>query len=172
MSLSLTSSVCIWRGPQIRRPTREATREWSLIYDSPSVHHRYSIFSEGELMVTHLTRRARGRALSLLTVLTIIATFVSACGTSGGGGIKAGPGVDTAKKVINLGILTPLSGPVAAPIGIPLTKGIEVFFQYVNKELGGIDGYQVVLNEQDSKYNPQTQATEYNQIHNDIAMVA
>ena len=122
-------------------------------------------------MVTHLTRRARGRALSLLTVLTIIATFVSACGTSGGGGIKAGPGVDTAKKVINLGILTPLSGPVAAPIGIPLTKGIETYFKAVNAS-GGVDGYTINLVEKDSKYDPQTQVQMYNQIHNQVLMLA
>jgi ABC-type branched-subunit amino acid transport system substrate-binding protein len=122
-------------------------------------------------MVTHLTRRARGRALSLLTVLTIIATFVSACGTSGGGGIKAGPGVDTAKKVINLGILTPLSGPVAAPIGIPLTKGLETYFKAVNAS-GGVDGYTINLVEKDSKYDPQTQVQMYNQIHNQVLMLA
>ena len=122
-------------------------------------------------MVTHLTRRARGRALSLLTVLTIIATFVSACSTPGGGGIKAGPGVDTAKKVINLGILTPLSGPVAAPIGIPLTKGIETYFKAVNAS-GGIDGYTINLVEKDSKYDPQTQVQMYNQIHNQVLMLA
>jgi ABC-type branched-subunit amino acid transport system substrate-binding protein len=122
-------------------------------------------------MATLLAHRSRRHVLSVLIVLTIIGTFVSACGTSGGGGIKAGPGVDTSKKVINLGILTPLSGPVAAPIGIPLTKGIETYFKSVNAN-GGIDGYTVNLVEKDSQYNPQLQVQLYNQIHNQVLMLA
>ena len=109
--------------------------------------------------------------LGLLTVLAIIGTFVSACGGTSGGGIKAGPGVDVNKKEINLGILTPLSGPVAAPIGIPLTKGIETYFKAVNDK-GGINGYKVNLIEKDSQYNPQLQVQMYNQIHNDVLMMA
>ena len=122
-------------------------------------------------MAPYLTHRARGRALSLLTVFAIIATFVSACAAPGGGGIKAGPGVDTAKKEISVGVLTPLSGPVAAPIGIPLTKGLETYFNAVNAN-GGIDGYKIKLVEKDSKYDPQTQVQMYNQIHNQVLMLA
>lgn len=117
------------------------------------------------------SRRSRRYVLSVLTVLALIGAILSACGTTGGGGIKAGPGVDTAKKVINLGILTPLSGPVAAPIGIPLTKGIETYFKAVNAT-GGIDGYTVNLVEKDSQYNPQLQVQLYNQIHNQVLMLA
>ena len=122
-------------------------------------------------MATYLTRRARGHVLILLTALVVFATLMSACGTSGGGGIKGGPGVDLNKKTIDLGILTPLSGPVAAPIGIPLTKGIETYFKAVNAN-GGIDGFKVNLVEKDSKYDPQTQVQMYNQIHNQVLMLA
>ena len=123
-------------------------------------------------MAIHLSRRARGHVLGVLTVLVALGTFLSACSTPGGsGGIKAGPGVDTAKKTIDLGVLTPLSGPVAAPIGIPLTKGIETYFKAVN-DSGGIDGYKINLVEKDSKYDPQTQVQMYNQIHNQVLMLA
>ena len=122
-------------------------------------------------MALHLSRRVRGYLLGVLTVLVVLGTFLSACSTSGGGGIKAGPGVDTAKKTIDLGVLTPLSGPVAAPIGIPLTKGIETYFKAVN-DSGGIDGYKITLVEKDSKYDPQTQVQIYNQIHNQVLMLA
>jgi ABC-type branched-subunit amino acid transport system substrate-binding protein len=122
-------------------------------------------------MALHLSRRARGYLLGVLTVLVVLGTFLSACSTPGGGGIKAGPGVDTAKKTIDLGVLTPLSGPVAAPIGIPLTKGIETYFKAVNAS-GGIDGYKITLVEKDSKYDPQTQVQMYNQIHNQVLMLA
>jgi ABC-type branched-subunit amino acid transport system substrate-binding protein len=122
-------------------------------------------------MATHLARRARSRALSLLTVLAVLSMCVSACGSTGGSGIKAGTGVDLDKKVINLGILTPLSGPVAAPIGIPLTKGIEAYFKAVNAS-GGIDGFTVNLIEKDSQYSPQIQVQMYNQVHNQVLMLA
>ena len=122
-------------------------------------------------MAAHLARRTRSYILSLLTVFAILGIAVSGCGGSGGSSIKAGPGVDLTKKVINLGILTPLSGPVAAPIGIPLTKGIEAYFKAVNAS-GGIDGFQVNLIEKDSQYNPQVQVQMYNQIHNQVLMLA
>src|SRR6185312_9131035 len=107
-----------------------------------------SYFREGKLMATHLARRARSRIMTLFTVIAALSVFLSACSTGGGSGIQAGPGVDVANKTINLGILTPLSGPVAAPIGIPLTKGIETYFKAVNAN-GGIDGFKVNLVEKD-----------------------
>ena len=55
---------------------------------------------------------------------------------------NAGPGFDG--TTIKLGVLTPLTGPVAV-IGKPLTAGNEVYFDYVNAE-GGIAGkYKVEL---------------------------
>src|SRR5262249_35927693 len=128
--------------------------------------------TKGDSM-TILTRSTRTRALCFCAILSVfVSTFVAGCGgNSGGGGIKAGPGGDLNNKVINLGILTPLSGQVAAPIGIPLTKGIETFFKSVNAN-GGIDGFTVNLIEKDSVYNPQTQVQMYNQIHNQVLMLA
>ena len=118
------------------------------------------------------TRMAHRTPLRVLILFTILGMFVTACGSSSSGGsIKTGVGVDATNKVINLGVITPLSGPVAAPIGIPLTKGIEVYFKSVNAS-GGIDGYKVNLIEKDSKYDPQTQVEAYQQIHNQVAMLA
>lgn len=112
------------------------------------------------------------RATALVAILGILSAFIAGCSTGGGSGsIKAGPGVDLANKTITLGIITPLSGPVAAPIGIPLTKGIETYFKSVNAN-GGIDGFKVNLVEKDSQYNPQIQVEMYNQIHNQVAMIA
>ena len=51
-------------------------------------------------------------------------------------------------------MLTPLTGPVAV-IGKPLTAGNEVYFDYVNKEQGGIAGkYKVELVQADTQYKP------------------
>lgn len=122
-------------------------------------------------MATSTTLRTRSRVLSVLAILSLLSLFVAACGGAGGGGIKTGPGVDTANKTISLGVLTPLSGIVAAPIGIPLTKGIETYFKSVNAS-GGIDGYQIKLVERDTKYDPPTEVEQYNAIKNQVLMFA
>jgi ABC-type branched-subunit amino acid transport system substrate-binding protein len=112
------------------------------------------------------------RHVRALSCLALVGLFLASCGsTSNAGGIKAGPGVDTSAKTITLGILTPLSGPVAAPIGIPITNGILTYFDAVNAN-GGIDGYQIKFIQKDSMYDPQVQAQDYEQIHNDVLMLA
>ena len=88
-----------------------------------------------------------------------------------GTGLKVGPGVDVANKTITLGIISPYSGPVAAPVGDPLALGVKVFFDHVNDN-GGIGGYKVKFLEEDSQYNPQIQVQLYNQIHTKVLMIA
>ena len=88
-----------------------------------------------------------------------------------GGGLKVGPGVDVANKTITLGIISPYSGPVAAPVGDPLARGVEVYFKHVNDN-GGVNGYKVKFLEEDSQYNPQIQVQLYNQIHDKVLMIA
>lgn len=122
-------------------------------------------------MSTSSALRTSFRVLSVLTILSLFSLVFAACGSSGGGGIKTDVGVDTSTKTINLGILTPLSGPVAAPIGVPLTQGIEVYFKSLN-DRGGIDGYKVNLIEKDTKYDPPTQVQQYNAIKGQVLMFA
>jgi ABC-type branched-subunit amino acid transport system substrate-binding protein len=118
------------------------------------------------------------RPLAAVCVAGAVAMGAAACGTgssgdaasSGSGGIKTGPGVDAAKKTITLGVLSPLSGPVAA-IGDPLTAGQETYFKAVNAG-GGIDGWKVRLVKRDSKYDPQTQVQQFNAIKDNVAFVA
>ncbi|MEA2302927.1 MAG: hypothetical protein QOH43_207 [Solirubrobacteraceae bacterium] len=109
----------------------------------------------------------------------VIAIGIAACGTGsssggsaagGSGAIKTGPGVDAKAKTISLGVLSPLSGPVAA-IGKPLTAGQETYFHAVNAA-GGVDGWKVKLVEQDTKYDPQTQVQAYNRIAGNVAFMA
>jgi ABC-type branched-subunit amino acid transport system substrate-binding protein len=109
----------------------------------------------------------------------VIAVSVAACGTgavgagtsgSTSGGIKTGPGVDVKTKTISLGVLTPLSGPVAV-IGKPLTAGQQTYFNAVNAG-GGIDGWKVNLVQRDSKYDPQTEVQDFNQISPQVAFIA
>ncbi len=108
--------------------------------------------------------------------LTTIMIALSGCANSSGSGtstssLKAGPGVDVTNKTITLGILSPYSGPVADPIGKPLARGVEVYFDSVNDN-GGIDGYKVKFLEEDTQYNPQIAVQLYNQIHTKVALIA
>lgn len=117
-----------------------------------------------------MKQRKMLRLTALLTVLLLVA---GACGksksssTSTGTGAKtltAVPGFDPVAKTIHLGVITPLTGPVAA-IGKPLTAGTETWFKYVNAELGGIGGkYQVTLDEEDSQYTPTLAVQAYNKL--------
>src|SRR5260370_4041787 len=91
--------------------------------------------------------------------------------SSSGSSLKTGPGVDVASKTITLGILSPYSGPVAAPVGDPLAKGVEVFFDHVNDN-GGINGFKVQFLEEDTQYNPQIEVQKYNQIRDKVLMIA
>src|SRR5690348_13195786 len=110
------------------------------------------------------------RVISAFAILGVLLAGCASNSGGGGGAIKTGPGIDATNKTITLGILTPLSGPVAAPIGIPLTHGIETYFKAVNAN-GGINGWQVKLVEKDTKYSPQDAVTAYNEIHNQVAML-
>ncbi|MDQ6662218.1 MAG: ABC transporter substrate-binding protein [Chloroflexota bacterium] len=110
--------------------------------------------------------------LTLFTALVVLSGCASASNSnSSSGTIKADKGVDVSKKTITLGILSPFSGPVAAPVGDPLANGVDTFFKSVNAN-GGIDGYKVNLIKGDSQYSPQIQVQQYNQIHNQILMIA
>jgi ABC-type branched-subunit amino acid transport system substrate-binding protein len=119
------------------------------------------------------------RSYAATFAVSVVAVGVAACGTgsSGGGGsgsttagIRFGPGVDANTKTISLGVLSPLSGPVAV-IGKPLTAGQEAYFKSVNAS-GGINGWKVNLVERDSKYDPQTQVQAFNQIADQVAFIA
>ncbi len=109
--------------------------------------------------------------LMLLSALLVLSGCASNSSNASSGGIQAGPGVDLNAKTITLGILSPYSGPVAAPVGIPLANGVKAFFQHIN-DTGGIDGFKVKFLEEDTKYDPQTEVQLYNKIHNQVLMIA
>jgi ABC-type branched-subunit amino acid transport system substrate-binding protein len=121
-----------------------------------------------------LTRKTLTACVGIMVICVMALTACasnSSSNNNGGNTLKTGPGVDTVNKTITLGILSPYSGPVAAPIGDPLAKGVEVFFDHVNDN-GGINGYKVKFLEEDTQYNPQIEVQKYNQIHNQVLMIA
>jgi len=121
------------------------------------------------------TRHLRVAAVGL----GALALVASACSdkketTTSSGGPKtltAVPGFDPATNTIKLGVITPLSGPIAA-IGLPLTAGNDVWFKRVNAA-GGIAGkYKVELVKEDSVYNPQTAVQKYNALKGSVVAFA
>src|SRR5260370_21097592 len=102
-----------------------------------------------------ISRILRARLLTAAVMVACVVMVLSGCATSTaatGGAIKTDKGISG--KTINLGILTPLTGPVADPIGKPLTRRIEVFFKGVN-DAGGIGGHQVQLVGKRKKETPE-----------------
>src|SRR5260221_304538 len=120
-----------------------------------------------------LTKKKLFACLGIIIVSVLALSGCASSSSSGSSGsvLKTGPGVDVAHKTITLGILSPYSGPVAAPIGDPLALGVKVFFDHVNDH-GGINGYKVNFLEEDTQYNPQNEVQLYNKIHNQVLMIA
>src|SRR5687767_8153239 len=95
----------------------------------------------------------------LFWIVAVLALVLAGCGgaadegeSEGEGGaaeVKSGPGFDG--TTIKLGVLTPLSGPVAV-IGQPLTAG----------------KYKVELVQGDTQYLPPRTVQQYNKIKNDV----
>ncbi len=115
----------------------------------------------------------------MVTACVLVAALgAGGCGRSndddGGGGGKGGaPKAATGfdGKTLKLGVITPLSGPVAV-IGLPLTAGNKVWFDQVNAR-GGIAGkYKVRLVERDSRYDAPTAVQDYNALKGQVAAFA
>lgn len=99
-------------------------------------------------------------------VAGLLAAASVACGRDDD--TSATPGFDG--ETITIGVLTPLQGPVAASAR-PLTAGNEVYFDYVNEELGGIGGrYPVRLLLEDTSYDESTAVTKYQKVKDDVVL--
>ena len=104
----------------------------------------------------------------LVSLITLGALAAVACG-GGAAGTAATPGVSG--DTITVGVLTPLSDPVAV-IGRPLLRSMQVYFARVNAA-GGIGGrYQVRVQEEDIAYaNPSTSVQKYQKIKDQVALL-
>lgn len=118
---------------------------------------------------------SRSTTARLLAAALTLALVAGACGgrssKTKSGGKKGAPGKTAGfdGKTINVGVLTPLTGP-AAVIGQPLTNGNEDFIKDYNAK-GGVAGkYKVNIIKKDSKYTTQDTVTQYAATKNDVAM--
>lgn len=119
-------------------------------------------------------RRRSMVGVALASVLLLLV----ATGCRKSADVKTAVGVDAATRTIRLGELTPLTGAVAI-IGKPLTRGHEVYFEYVNKVLGGVGKdldkgkrYKVELVTKDTQYVPQTHVQQYAAIKDQVLLIA
>ncbi len=113
------------------------------------------------------------RASALICVACAAVMLLAGCGTSSTGGtsFSVDKGVDLTNKTITVGLISALSGPVGQLIGIPLTQGIEAYYQHVN-DAGGIDGFKIKYLEKDNKYpDTQTEVQVYQELHNQVAVL-
>src|SRR5258707_14251800 len=107
-----------------------------------------------------LTKKKLFACLGIIIVgILALSGCASSSSGSSGSGLNTGPGVDVAHKTITLGILSPYSGPVAAPIGDPLALGVEGFFDHVN-DIGGIHSFQGKFVWGETQEQPQIQVEE------------
>ena len=119
-------------------------------------------------------------AVGLLALFSLLA---AACGSSGGDNDAASSATAATAartepeptngfdgETIKLGFLTALSGTLAL-IGAPIAAGAQVYWDWVNNELGGIDGqYKVELVIEDTADDPATAVQAYQKIKNDVAL--
>lgn len=122
-------------------------------------------------------RRMTSLPLRLVALSAALLLLAAACGRddqgdAGGGGsqtegeLSNAPGFDG--TTIKLGVITPLSGPVADPIGLPLTAGGDVYWEKVNAA-GGVAGkYKVELVKEDNVYDPAQTRTKYTKVKDQV----
>jgi branched-chain amino acid transport system substrate-binding protein len=86
-----------------------------------------------------------------LALLALMVPFISACGPSEHPGLT-----------LKVGIMTPTTGP-AAEKGVPLRDANLDCIQYINDELGGVNGYKIEAINLDSQYKADQAVTNINQ---------
>jgi ABC-type branched-subunit amino acid transport system substrate-binding protein len=112
------------------------------------------------------------RGITLAVAATLLVAACGGAGDKGSGttGGTAGAPQSTAGfdgTTIKLGVLSPLSGPVAV-IGLPLTAGNKIWFDALNAK-GGIAGkYKVELVQEDTQYKPDVTVQQYNKIKGNV----
>jgi len=86
----------------------------------------------------------------LLSSLLVIAALLAGC--SGGNTASTTSAGSKAGKELKMGAIMPVTGP-AAEKGKPGIDALLDVIEYINKEKGGADGYQIKLDWKDSAYN-------------------
>ncbi len=97
--------------------------------------------------------------IAVCLVMLVLVPVVSACGGS------SNP-TDKANQTLKVGIMTPTTG-AAASKGVPLRDGNLDCIEYINNELGGVNGYKIDAENLDSQYDANIAVTDINKFMND-----
>lgn len=84
--------------------------------------------------------------------------------------IITGQGVDADAKVVNIGLLSDLTG-IFAPLVIDITDAQKVYWDNVNAS-GGVDGWTVNLIIEDTNYNVEQHLEKYEKIRGDVVAIS
>lgn len=84
--------------------------------------------------------------------------------------IRTGEGVDAEAKVINLGMLSDLTG-LFAPLIVDVADAQKVYWDKINAE-GGIDGWTVNVIIEDTNYNVEQHIEKYERIRDDVVAIS
>jgi ABC-type branched-subunit amino acid transport system substrate-binding protein len=115
------------------------------------------------------TASSGGGGTTVTTSGATAATTGASTATSAVGPPKNTAGFDG--TTITLGLVTDNSGPLKA-IAAQLTAGAQIYWDYVNTELGGVGGkYKVALKIADNGYDPQKSVQAYQQVKDDVVMI-
>ena len=93
--------------------------------------------------------------IAVCLIVIIISPVITACGA------KAQPG-----QVLKVGIMTPTTG-AAASKGVPLRDGNLDCIEYINTELGGVNGYKIQAENLDSQYDASIAVTDIKKFMDD-----
>jgi branched-chain amino acid transport system substrate-binding protein len=90
-----------------------------------------------------------------IALIAMVVPFFSACGS-----------VDKTGKTLKVGIMTPTTG-AAASKGVPLRDANMDCIEYINTELGGVEGYKIEAVNLDSQYKGDQAVSDINKFMDD-----
>ncbi len=99
----------------------------------------------------NINRYFRGR-VATVAVISAAALLLTACSAGGGGAVKSTTAAD--KTPIKIGVITPVSGPLAT-IGQAELNGVQIAVKLANAK-GGINGHPIDLLQGDDQGTPAT----------------
>jgi ABC-type branched-subunit amino acid transport system substrate-binding protein len=100
------------------------------------------------------------------TAAALLAALVSPAAAQS---VKSGPG--TTDKVVSVGVLSVLTGPVALQ-GVPIANGVDAYFKHINQQMHGIDGKEIAIIKRDHQYSGQTANQIFAEMTPRVAMYA
>jgi branched-chain amino acid transport system substrate-binding protein len=102
----------------------------------------------------------KGKVLRSVTVLGALLLIVAGCSRDTGGG-----GAAEEKKVVKLGVIAPLTGPLSE-LGLGIKNSVDLAIRQAN-EKGTVPGYEIVLAAEDDTADPATGANAANKLASD-----